>query len=115
MKIYSCPKEVPAPVPNYKNYNYANELAAEEKHLADLKAWLVKAGHTGKHTGEIYSEPVGDGSADYMIADGRKFFLIHLPYGDSYDSRNVQFLPKKEILRRCYARKEFSRILAAAS
>jgi len=107
MKIYSCPKEVPPPQVDYSNYDHAKVAAAEEKHLSDLKAWLRKAGFTGKNTGKIYSEGVADGSADYMIADGRTFFLVHLPYGDGYQSRNVQFLPKKEIIRRCYAREQF--------
>jgi hypothetical protein len=108
MKIYSCPKEVPAPEPDYGNYDHAKERQAEEAHQANLKAWLQKRGYTGKYTGEIYREGVADGYALYMVGHGRSFCLIHLPYGDAYQSRNVQFLPKKEITRRIDAEKAFS-------
>ena len=107
MKIFNPPKEVPAPTPDYENYNNTKEVAAENKHMADLKAWLKKAGYKGKYTGEIYKEQIADGYALYMVADGAKFCLIHLPYGDCYQSRDVSFLPKKEIIRRIEAAKSF--------
>lgn len=115
MKIYSVPDECPAPNPNYTNYDSAKEIAAEEKHMADLKAWLIKAGYTGKYTGEIYKEHVADGYALYMVMDGPKFGLIHLPYGDGYNSRNVQFLPKKEIIARVEADKRLRELFKRAS
>jgi len=100
MKIFSLPKEVPAPAVDYSHYDHAKVDADETKHMADLKAFLKKAGYKGKHTGKIYREGVADGYALYMIADGSSFALVHLPYGDGYQSRNVGFLTKKEILRR---------------
>jgi len=101
MKIFTCPKDVPAPTPDYgKDYDHNKTIEAEQKHMDDLKAWLKKSGYTGKYTGEIYREGVADGYALYMVADSPKFCLIHLPYGDGYQSRNVGFLPKKEIIRR---------------
>jgi hypothetical protein len=112
MKIFTCPKEVPAPAVDYSNYNHAKVAADEEKHMADLKAFLKKAGYTGKHTGEILKEPVADGYALYMVADGRPFALVHLPYGDAYQSRDAAFLPKKEILRRIEADKRFRALFA---
>ncbi len=112
MKIYSCPKEVPPPEPDYRNYDHAKELRAEEEHEAKLKAWLVTKGYTGKHTGAIYREGVADGYASYMVGDGRSFILIHLPYGDAYQSRNVQFLPKREIIRRLEGAKAMAQLFA---
>lgn len=103
MKIYSCPDQVPAPKPDYSHYDHAKEQAAEEAHMADLKRWLILAGYTGKHTGKIYRDGVADGYALYMLADGSKACLIHLPYGDGYQSRDAQFLPKAEIVRRIEA------------
>jgi hypothetical protein len=111
MKVYSCPAEVPAPTPNYRNYDSAKELAAEKKHQADLAKWLKTMGYKGKHTGGIYSVCVADGKAAYMLADGpTKSILIHLPYGDAYESRDVEFIPKKEIIRRIEAEKKFREI-----
>ena len=107
MKVYILPKEVPAPKVDYENYDHAKVYGDEEKHMADLKAWLKKAGYTGKYTGEIYKQHVADGYALYMMADGSKSCLIHLPYGDAYDARDVGFLPKKEIIRRIEADKSF--------
>lgn len=114
MKVYVLPKEVPAPKPDYSNYDHAKETAAEAKHMADLKVWLKKAGYNGKYTGEIYREGVADGYALYMVADGAKSCLIHLPYGDAYQARDVQFVPKKEIFRRIEADKKFSAMFKKA-
>jgi hypothetical protein len=109
IKIYSLPAEVPAPEVDYSNFDHAKVQADEEQHMANLKAFLVKAGYNGKHTGEIYSEQVADGYALYMVADAKakNFGLVHLPYGDRYQSRNVGFLTKAEILRRIEAEKKF--------
>jgi hypothetical protein len=107
MKIYSCPDQVPAPTPDYRNYDRAKEDAAEKKHMADLKAFLKKAGYTGKYTGEIYKDGVADGYALYMVMDGPKSGLVHLPYGDGYESRDAGFLPKKEIIARIERDKAF--------
>ncbi len=108
MKIYSCPTQVPPPEPDYSNYDHAKEMAAEETHKAKLAAWLKANGFPGKHTGAIYSEGVADGRALYMVADGRTFALIHLPYGDAYQGRNVQFMPKAEVIRRIEAEAKFN-------
>lgn len=107
MKIYTCPDEIPAPKPDYDNYDSLKQQQAEENHEKELAKWLKSNGFPGKYTGEIYRVGVADGYARYMVADGRTFCLIHLPYGDAYQSRDVQFLPKKEIIRRVEADKVF--------
>jgi len=109
MKIYSCPDEVPAPKVDYSaKYDRAKEDAAEKKHMADLAKWLKKSGYTGKYTGEIYRQQIADGYAAYMFGDGSKSCLIHLPYGDGYHARDVEFVPKKEIIARIERDKAFS-------
>ena len=113
MKVYTCPKELPAPKIDFTaKYDRAKEDAAEKKHMADLKAWLTSRGYTGKYTGEIYRVGVADGYAQYMVADGPKSCLIHLPYGDAYDSRDIEFIPKTEIFRRIRAHKAFDKAWA---
>ena len=100
MKVYSCPAEVPAPKPDYRNWNCEAETAREEEHSAALKQWLIDGGYNGPHTGGIASFGVADGYARYMLADkGRSSILIHLPYGDVYQYQHVEYLPKAEILR----------------
>jgi hypothetical protein len=109
MRVHSCPKEVPAPEPDYTNYDREKEIRQEEEHMAKLAKWLRKAGYTGKHTGGIYRTGVADGCAQYMLGDkGRGGILIHLPYGDAWQSRDVQFLPKSEIVRHIEADKELA-------
>jgi hypothetical protein len=100
MKVYSCPDEVKWDEPDYKNYDSDREQKREAEHLEKLKAWLIEAGYNGKYTGEIVRFPRGDGYAQYMMADGKKSCLIHLPYGDAWDYPDVEFLPKKEIIKR---------------
>lgn len=101
MKVYSLPKEVPAPVPNYSDMEKV--FADEEKHKEQLKAHLIKTGFSGKNTGKTVRFQVADGYAVYMLAEGKTSCLIHLPYGDGYDYRDVQYIPKAEILRRIKA------------
>ena len=105
MKVYALPSEVPAPKPNYSNYDYAKELAAEEAHRAAVKKHFEDMGYTGKNTGRVYREGVADGYAQYMLVEAPrgtnakvKFFLVHLPYVDGYHSRTVQYMTKKGLL-----------------
>lgn len=114
IKIYSLPREVPAPVVDYSNYDHDKVQIQEEKHMTDLAAFLKEAGYTGKNTGQIYREGVADGYALYMVAEGTRsaFGLVHLPYGDAYQSRNASFLTKKEVLRRIEADRKFRALFA---
>lgn len=102
MKVYSCPDQVTFAQPDYSKYDADAERQREERHSADLKEWLQANGWPGERTGEILQEPHADGYACYMYGDapGNKACLIHLPYGDAWQSPNVPHLPKKEILSR---------------
>jgi hypothetical protein len=101
MKVYACPKEVPAPTPDYSNYDHNVEQEREREHQNKLAEWLRANGYDGPHTGKVYSTPVADGHASYMFGDkGRSGILIHLPYGDAWESRDVSFLTKAEIVSR---------------
>jgi hypothetical protein len=117
VKVYRLPDEVPAPQPDYMNYNQEKEAAAEAAHQKALKAYYEARGYTGNNTGKIYQVGVADGYAQYMIFEAprgsnlrEKFFLIHLPYGDAYQSRDVGFLTKTEILKRIKSNEEFMKL-----
>ncbi len=114
MKVYRVPDELPAPKLEFP-FDTEKHLASEEAHKAALKAWLIKSGYKGKHTGEVVRFPVADGYAQYMLADGKKSFLIHLPYCDAYDYRDVQYLPKAEILRRIEVSKKMAALFSKAT
>ena len=103
MKVYASP--VPFAEPDYRNYNREVEIKREKDHQDAIRAWLKTNGFTGKHSGEVYRTPIADGYAEYILADGPKSFLIHLPYGDAYNDPNIRFIPKKEIIRRIEADK----------
>jgi hypothetical protein len=116
MKIYDCPTQVPPPKIDYsKNFDYDKCQADEKAHELRLKEWIKANGYPGKYSGEIYSEQIADGYAQYMVCDGRSFSLVHLPYGDGYQSRDIQFLPKKEIIRRIEAEKKFNEIFTKSA
>jgi hypothetical protein len=112
MKVYGCPKEAPAPEIDYANYNAELVAKQESDHVSKLKEHLVSNGYKGKHTGEIVRFHVADGYAAYMLADGPKSCLIHLPYGDAYQYPDAQFLPKAEIMRRIESDKKMASIFA---
>ncbi|MCO5157915.1 MAG: hypothetical protein M9945_14395 [Aquamicrobium sp.] len=87
--------------PDYKNYDWKKEQAREKAHQAQLKDWLLRSGYAGQHTGKILSLPMGDGAARYMYADSpKKSFLVHLPYGDAWDSPLARDLPKAAVIKR---------------
>lgn len=113
MKVYASP--VPYPEPDYRNYDSDKVRKADDEHAEKLRVWLKDNGYTGKHSGEIFRTPMADGYACYMLADGRKSFLIHLPYGDAWNCRDVEFLPKREIIRRIETDKSIAALFAKES
>jgi len=99
MKVYDVPKELPAPKFDFNNIEGYDKACSD--HKEKLKTYLVTMGYTGKNTGLEYQTPMADGCACYMIADApRQACLIHLPYWDGWHDRNVEFVPKKEIIAR---------------
>jgi hypothetical protein len=116
MKVYSVPEAVPFAEPDYKTYDWKAEQAREERHMADLKKHLVEMGYKGKHTGKIVRFGVADGSAQYMLADGKGVygpsFLIHLPYGDAYHQHMVQHMPKKAIVEQIERQEKLASLFA---
>lgn len=102
MKVYSIPDEVPFTEPDYLNYDVDAERKREEAHQEALRVWIRENGFDGPDSGKILSMPHADGYARYMLAEGqgRRDCLLHLPYADAYNSPDVEFLPKKEVIRR---------------
>ncbi len=97
------------PEPDYRNYDWREESKKEKAHQEMEAAELRRQGFTGPNTGRILQIPVADGHAIYMYADnGAKSILIHLPYGDGYQSRDVEFLPRKEVLARIEQRERIT-------
>lgn len=104
MKVYDIPEELPAPKFDFNDIKAYEEACSD--HKEKLKTHLVGMGYTGKNTGLEYSTPYADGCASYMIADAPLgSCLIHLPYGDGWHDSNVEFIPKKEILKRANQQK----------
>jgi hypothetical protein len=91
------------PLPEMSLGKSFNEIVQEEKrHVRSLKKYFTDQGYTGKHTGKIYSAPVADGAAQYLVlhagrSTGLKTSLLHLPYGDAWHCRDVQHLPQKVV------------------
>jgi hypothetical protein len=110
MQVYSSPIDFEH---DFGNYDNDAEEAKIEAHKAQVKDWLVTNGYTGKNTGKIVSFGVADGSAQYMLAEGRKSALVHLPYWDAYQYRDAKFIPKAEILRRIKMEENYAKATAA--
>lgn len=110
MKVYASPVNMPEP--DYRNYDAALIAKQENDHMAATKKWLKDNGYNGKHTGDIVAFGVADGKAVYMMGDGKKSCLIHLPYGDAYHYRDVSFLPKKEIIKRLIQADKWAKLFA---
>ena len=113
MKVYACPEHIKAPEIDFRNYSLEKEIAAENAHKAELTAWLKANGYKGKHTGKVLRIPHADGYAQYMVADGPKSFLVHLPYGDAWDSPHASYMPKKTVLENIAREEAMNRLFAA--
>ncbi len=112
MKVFTCPDEVPFPEPDYANYDTGRERKREEDHQEKLAKWLRTHSWDGPHTGKIAMFPVGDGYACYMFADGKTACLIHLPYGDAYQYRHIEHLPKKAVLEEITRREGLKKLFS---
>ena len=112
MEVYSAPAHLPAPVPNYANYDSVREQQREAEHQAKLAAWLISQGYTGPKTGKIVRWQVADGYAVYMVADGTKFKLIHLPYGDGYQWPYMDRLIKQDVLEQIERQEKLAALFA---
>lgn len=110
MKIYSCNDHVSAPEVDVNvPYDRTREAQAEAEYLTAMKTHLrTTLGCTGANTGKILRVPFADGAAQYMLAEGRQSFLVHLELGDAYHNPDVQYLPKKEVLRRIQSAEAFA-------
>jgi hypothetical protein len=104
MKVYGAPESISKPSwPQPFNHKQYDENC--KAYRAEIVTWLQGLGYTGPLTGRIVAFGVADGSAQYLFADGgRKSFLVHLQEVDGYQYRDVEFLPKAEIIRRLQKR-----------
>lgn len=112
MRIYDVPEEVPFEC-DYSVGTWKEMEKQHHQHAQRLEAWLRANGYNGARTGQVYRAGVADGYAQYMVAEGRRTILIHLPYGDAYHDQNVQYIPKKELFRRIDAEQRRRAELAA--
>lgn len=112
MQIFSVAKHVPYPKVDYAKFDGDKMIADEAAHMEAVRAYLVKIGYTGKHTGEVIRFPVADGQALYMIAEGvgKKFGLVHLAYGDGYQYMGVEHLPRAKILAMAEQEKAYKKL-----
>lgn len=116
MQVYSIPEELPFAEPDFKNYDSKKEQAREKAHQDQVKDWLVRNGYKGPNTGKILSIPMGDGAARYMYADSpKKCFLVHLPYGDAWDSPFARDLTKAAVIKRLVDESKLTSIFEAKS
>lgn len=114
LKVYRAPSEIEYKGWDFKLSTEQND-ANDKAHSAALKALYEGQGYTGPNTGRIYREHVADGYAQYMVFEAprgsklkEKFFLIHLPYVDGYQSRTVHHMTKKGLLELMEANDRFS-------
>ena len=82
-KIFAPPTELPAPEPDYKNYDFEKEEARAEAWLLALSAYCREHGN-GATAGKEVSVGRGDGYARYMVFKEKPLQLIHIPLFDAW-------------------------------
>jgi len=98
LKVYAPPAELKAPQWN-PDLDWKENHKAEEKYLADLKAWCKKKG-SGKEAGNEVQFPVADGAAVYIILSMKPCKLIHAPLGDAYSFPYIERLTASDIRKK---------------
>lgn len=113
MKVYCSPEHIKLEEPNYRNYDREAEEKKEEAYKAAIKAWMLEEGYNGPHTGGIARFGVGDGYAQYMLADkGRGSFMIHLAIGDAWKFPFIERLTKADIVKNIEQQNAMTRLFA---
>lgn len=86
-KIYAPPANIPIPafddylVDGHYDFEHAQRL---DRECLDAIAAAARATNNGDLVGEIYSHPVADGYATYVVWSQRPLALVHVPLGDAY-------------------------------
>jgi hypothetical protein len=113
MKIYS--PSVPH-VWDYMKTDYTPNAYVEDQEanrVANEEA--VRAlGYTGKRTGKLVTDPVADGVATYMVMETPTgtINLMHMDWGDGYESRWAHRWTKKDILDMIKRREQWDEFMA---
>jgi hypothetical protein len=117
MKVYSFPEGITVPVLDFTKIDLPALHAAEQEATRQAAEALREQGYTGENTGEEFSIPHADGAARYMVAEGppgsRVFALVHLPYGDKWDSPYSRRVTKKDVLASIARRRNLPSIFGA--
>ena len=87
-KVSNPPAELPAPTPDYKNYDFKKEQAREEAWEKSLAGWCRKNGN-GDTAGKVVRTHVADSFACYMVFTEKPLQLIHMPLGDAWSAGKV--------------------------
>lgn len=85
VKVSRAPRDIPAPVIDYANYNAEKHQAAEAEFIAKLREYCRSAHADPEEAiGEVIRTPRCDGYAEYMVFSLAPCQLIHLPLGDAW-------------------------------
>lgn len=90
-KIYKS--EIKPPIFNKETWR-----EDDKKYIEENKRWcLENSKKVDEYVGEIFSIPVADGKAMYMILNMTPLEMIHLDIGDGWDSQFANRVTKQEI------------------
>lgn len=108
-KIYTEVAAVPAPEPDYKNYDWELEEKREKEYLEALAAYLREC-NAGDLVGKEIHTPRGDGYARYMVVSHKPFALLHLALGDAWRAdeiweRGIRLSDAREMVNRRESKK----------
>lgn len=100
--IYAPPLEIPFPEPDYRNYDYDEQVKKEEKWIEELR-FFCKKRCKASLVGEIVRVRRGNGYAMYMVCQNKPFAMIYLPMGaawrgDDIWERGIRLSDAKRIL-----------------
>lgn len=110
-KVYSPPKELPTPIPDYMKPG-RGWMEDEKKWEESLRQYCVANGGKDEAVGTVIGFPVADGSAQYMVFSISPVVLIHMPLGDAWQYRYINRLTKKDILEQVRQSKAMEKLFS---
>lgn len=84
-KAYAPPEEIPTPELGGSNFDFLRYEKDCDEFETKLYAWCkANTKSTSDLVGEVYTYPVADGRARYMVFNTKPLELIHIDTGDAY-------------------------------
>ena len=96
---------------NAKEYNYHNLMKKLDAQFMELQKKSDELPR-GQVVGGIYSYPVADGHAHYLVIKDKPLTLAHIPYSDAWElpDAHIRGLQRQDVLQHLEHQKKMNKL-----